>query len=281
MEYESTHVTYDGREALLSVVHDVTERELHERELTERSRQLSEFLSIAAHELGIPVTIMKGYAQTLERHISKLSPEIVQNIVSSIDSSADRLDQLVQELLDLSRIESGRFPFSMRSTCLKELANDAVSQMETQVTGHIFRTSVDDGMECMVDPARCVQTLLILLDNASRYAPRSSVVDIHAESDCGMAIVSVQDRGKGVPAEDREHIFEPFLRGEQHDHHSTTGLGLGLFVASEIVEGHGGRIWHEPRDGGGSIFRFSLPLASPSNLARRDSHGVAEKLNTH
>ncbi|MHB8780588.1 MAG: PAS domain-containing sensor histidine kinase [Candidatus Geothermincolia bacterium] len=281
VEYEATHVTHEGREALLSVVHDVTERELHERELTERSRQLSEFLSIAAHELGIPVTIMKGYAQTLERHIGKLSPEIVQNIVNSIDSSADRLEQLVQELLDVSRIESGRFPFSMRPVRLKELAHDAVRQIQMRVTGHVFQTNVDGELECAADPARCVQALLVLLDNATRYAPRGSMVEVHAEPEGEMAMVSVHDRGVGVPYEDRERIFEPFFRGEQHDHHSTTGLGLGLFVASEIVEGHGGRIGHEPRDGGGSVFRFSLPLASPSNLAGLDPHGVAETLKAH
>ena len=110
------------------------------------------------------------------------------------------------------------------------------------------------------DPEHIGQVLVILTENASRFAPEGSMVEVELDSRKeGEAMVSVMDRGPGVPEGDREKIFERFYQVDDDAHHSLGGIGLGLYIAREIVESHGGRIWHEPREGGGSIFRFTLP----------------------
>jgi signal transduction histidine kinase len=101
--------------------------------------------------------------------------------------------------------------------------------------------------------------LVILLDNAVSYSPPTSDVRIEAGPQDGGVVISVLDKGRGIPPKDRKTIFERFYQVEDSQHHSSTGMGLGLYIARQIVDGHGGRIWYEPREGGGSIFRFTLP----------------------
>ncbi len=235
---------------------------VYERALEDRAKQLSDFLSIAAHELNIPVTIMKGYSQTLGRHMKELSQDTIDDILRSIEGSSDRLERLVRELLDVSRIETGRLAMEMRKTDIEELLQRAVREIEMRGSRNLFRLDIAPGLHWINgEPEKLNQVLLILLENASRFSPASSLVEIRAEVREGEAVVAVMDRGMGVPEDDRVRIFEPFSQVEDPDHHSLSGLGLGLYIAQEIIQGHGGRVWHEEREGGGSIFRFSVPMA--------------------
>jgi two-component system, OmpR family, sensor histidine kinase VicK len=99
-----------------------------------------------------------------------------------------------------------------------------------------------------------------LLDNAAKFSPKGSQIGLEAELDGGEMLVSVLDRGDGVPEKEREKIFDRFYQMGDAEHHSVPGIGLGLYISKQIVIAHGGRIWHEPREGGGSIIRFSLPM---------------------
>ncbi len=118
----------------------------------------------------------------------------------------------------------------------------------------------EDPGEAWLDPDKFVRLMVILLDNAVKYSPRGSSVDICLGQSGSEALVSVLDRGAGIPERERSRIFDRFYQSEEVLHHSTPGLGLGLYIAKRIVEAHGGRIWCEAREGGGSVFRFTMPL---------------------
>ncbi len=109
------------------------------------------------------------------------------------------------------------------------------------------------------DPDKLTDVLIILLDNAINYSPPRSEIEVEVLPQDGGAIFSVKDRGPGIPLKESEGIFERFYQLEDSRHHSSTGMGLGLFIAREIVKGHGGRIWYEAREGGGSVFCFTIP----------------------
>ena len=118
-----------------------------------------------------------------------------------------------------------------------------------------------------VGPDRCIQLLIILLENAANFSPTSHPIEIEAAMRDGELLLSVQDMGPGVPEEASSRIFDRFVQLEDLRHHSKPGLGLGLYIAREIAQAHGGRIWYEPRAGGGSIFHFSIPMSGHTGHA--------------
>jgi PAS domain S-box-containing protein len=246
--------------AVVSLI-DVSMERVYEKALEERARQLSDFMSIAAHELNIPVTIMKGYAQTLARHIEELPGPTLQEILQNIEEGSNRLEHLVREMLDVSRIETGRMRVEMGEVELDGALRRAVREIEARGAGNLFRIRMDGAIDKVKgDPEKLNQVLLILLDNALRYSPPSSLIELEVAAHRDDAVVSVLDRGIGIPEGERQHVFEPFAQVEDVEHHSRSGLGLGLYIGREIVQAHGGKIWAESREGGGTVFRFTLPL---------------------
>ncbi len=247
---------------------DITLEKAYEKQLEERAKQLTDFLSIASHELGLPLTIIKGYAQTLAQHLDALSKEETAEILGSINASADRLNHLVQELLDVSRVETGRVVLQPQVVQLESLLGEVIKDMQMRADEHLFDLRAAAGVDTVgADPAKLRQVVMILLDNASRFSPRNSLIEIETAGEGEGVVISVLDRGVGVAPQDREWIFEPFSQVEDVDHHSSSGLGLGLYIASRIVAAHGGRMWHEERPGGGSAFRLLLPWASGETAA--------------
>ncbi len=259
----------EGKSVLVSFA-DITLEKIYEQQLEDRAKQLSDFLSIAAHELGLPVTIIKGYTQTLAAHFDALSEKDKAEILASIDASASRLNHLVQELLDVSRVETGRIALEPAVLELEPLLLEVVKEMQMRSDDHLFNIRVAPGIRTVnADPDKLRQVVMILLDNAARFSPQGSLIEIEttpadeaAGEVPGSVVITVLDSGVGVPQEERERIFEPFSQVEDLDHHSSSGLGLGLYIASRIVATHQGRMWHEDRPGGGSAFRFLLPPIS-------------------
>ncbi len=231
-----------------------------EEERFAREQALKDFIDIASHELRHPITLMKGYALTLREHGEKLSLEARRELLDAIDSGSDRLEALIRDLLDTSRIERGHFQLVREETDLPALLESAITEMERKGYPHRFVLSLSrDSMTRLVDAEKLTRVIIILLDNAVNFSNGLSPVELVLEEKDGEAIVSVMDRGPGIPERDRERVFERFYQVEDARYHSRPGIGLGLYIAREIVEAHGGRIWYEPRSGGGSVFRFSVP----------------------
>lgn len=230
-----------------------------EEERLAYEQSLKSLVDVAAHELRHPVTLMKGYALTLRDYGERLDDATRREYLEVINLGADRLDALIKDLLDVSRIERGRFFIKRREQRLEPLLERAVQEMRARGITHRLVLEVEGTLPPKaVDGERIVRVLIILLDNAVAHSPAHFPVTIQAGEGGEGVLVSVLDRGVGVPEEKRELIFERFYQVEDAMHHPTRGMGLGLYIAREIVEAHGGRIWHEPRQGGGSAFRFTI-----------------------
>lgn len=231
-----------------------------EEDLLSWEEGIKEFMDIASHELRHPITLMKGYALTLLNHFDRMDGATRRELLEVINQGADRLETLVSELLDLTRIERGRFTIRKKRVDPRRLLTRAVKEMQDRVPSRRFQLSAEEELQPRpMDEEKILQVLVILMDNAVKYTNGSAPVEVTArETEKGLEI-SVLDRGPGIPDDKRELVFHRFYQVEQVLHHSKPGLGLGLYIAREIVEGHGGKIWNEPREGGGTAFRFLLP----------------------
>jgi signal transduction histidine kinase len=239
---------------------DISDKKAYERELMDRTEQMRNFLDIAAHELRHPATLMKGYAMTLEARGKDTEEVVWHESLQAIEKGADRLVDVVEELLDVSRIERDSFPVLKEEVEIEPLVIRAVEEMLARgCDKELLMEMKDDVGRAWVDPEKFVRLLVILLDNAVKYSPVESSIEIVGEGKKEYLDFSVIDSGVGVPEEDKEKIFERFYQVEDVLHHGGPGLGLGLYIGKRIVEGHGGEIWYEPREKEGSIFRFTLP----------------------
>ncbi len=239
---------------------DITDKKSYELELEARAAQLRDFLDIAAHELRHPATLMKGYANALEEFGGDMKREDLLDSLAAINRGVDKLTDVVNDLLDVSRIERGPLSLDKRREGLANLIHAAVEEMASLAgSGRIEVELAEDLGEAVVDPAQFARLLVILLDNAVKYSPSETTIAVRAEKGGQDVIVSVLDRGAGIPEGQRQKVFDRFFQSEEVLHHSSPGLGLGLYIGKRIVDAHGGRIWYEPREGGGSVFRFTLP----------------------
>jgi signal transduction histidine kinase len=240
------------------------EVELARREAAEEALRLrDEFLSIAAHELKTPITTVRGVAQMLTRRraAGRLSDrEAETRLIRRIDQQSARLARLVENLLDLSRIDSDQLTIERGPTDLVPLVADVVAAYEEVGVPHQFRLRGAPEATVDADPVRIEQVLTNLIDNALKYAPEGGEVEVDLTVEGGHVRLAVRDHGLGVPPEHRAQLFERLYRGHQESHRS--GLGLGLYVSRQIVDRHGGTIRAEfPADGG---TRFVVELPAPT-----------------
>ncbi|MEW6553939.1 MAG: PAS domain S-box protein [Actinomycetota bacterium] len=225
------------------------------------NESLRDFVDIASHELRHPVALLSGFTETLEAHGSEMDDPTREEVVGAIRQATERIGRMVMGLMNVSLVERERFHISKRRTDLIALADRVLREMRSKAPEWEFELKpADRTLECEVDPERFHDLLVILLDNAVKYSDQGTVVEVVIERYGEEVAVSVLDRGVGVPPQHRDKVFNRFYQVEEAQYHSTPGLGLGLFLARQIVEVHGGRISCEPREGGGSIFSFTLPL---------------------
>lgn len=258
-------IQYRGRRAVLGNVLDITTHKQLERrmvEYEELDRLKTNLLSTVSHELRTPLAVIKGYSTLLLDYDRRLVEEEKQQHLSSIDRATDRLTELVEHLLDMSRLDAGLLRLEKVPTSISKLIGEAVA--EAQLTAPAGRvTSRVNGKlpRVNIDARRIRQVLDNLVDNAIKYSGDGSKVVIEAEETESELRISVTDRGIGIPPEDIDKVFDRMYRAEQRLSQGSQGLGLGLSVCKGMVEAHGGRIWVESQVGAGSTFHFTLPVA--------------------
>jgi len=234
-----------------------------ERRTVEELRRLStlraDFVSLVSHELRSPMAAVIGSARTLQRRWRELTPEHRDSFLALIADETDRLAALVGDVLDTSRIDAGTFPYSFGDVDVTELVQDAVAgasaaQDAVEVVARLPRRLP----RVRGDASRLRQVLVNLLDNAVKYAPDGTVVEVRASATNGGLVVDVADSGGGIAREDQEVIFEKF--GRVRGSSSKPGTGLGLYIARSIAEAHGGSLDVASEPGRGSTFTLTLPV---------------------
>jgi signal transduction histidine kinase len=237
--------------------------ELQARE--EAARLKEEFLSAAAHDLRTPLTVVLGQAELLERRLIRDPAAPVDRLgVSRMASEARRLRDLITELLDAQRLEQPGLPMDRVALDLRELVAE-VRNRQLELGLAIEVTQPSTPVLGTVDRSRVEQVLDNLIENALKYSLDGTPPDIRLWSDADEARIEVIDCGVGIPAAERDRIFDRFYRASNAQSITDTGMGLGLYICRRIVEEHGGRIWVEETPGGGSTFCVALPLEAPTN----------------
>ena len=227
-----------------------------------------EFVANVSHELRTPLSLIKGYAETLLDG-AKDNPEVATKFLQTIDRNARRLDLLIQDLLTISALESGRVslvmhPMEVRSF-VDRLLGDFKSRAEAR---HVRLISAVPALAAHADEARLEQVLGNLLENAIKYGREHGTVTVGGRTtDNGMIELFVQDDGPGIPAAALERVFERFYRVDKARSREQGGTGLGLSIVKHIVQGHGGRVWVESEPGQGAKFCFTLPTAKPEGTS--------------
>ena len=237
----------------------------------------SEFLGIVSHELKTPLTAIKGSAATALGSRRPLDPDETRELFTIIDEQSDRLRDLVDNLLDMTRIEAGRLSVSPEVADLRAIIREATHTFSRAGSGHEVRAEIPDGIPAVkADRRRMVQVIANLLTNAAKFSPQGTLIDIQVEHDAEKTTVHVRDHGRGISPDRLPHLFKKFSQ-VHGDAGKMGGSGLGLAICRGIVEAHGGRIWAQSAgEGIGSTFSFTLPTASQATPQRDSTSPAAD-----
>ncbi len=226
----------------------------------------SEFVSIASHQLRTPLTVIKGYLSLImEGSVGRCDPVAMESI-RKVSASTDRLVSLVNDLLDISRIERGILLLDIQPGRLELLAESVVDELYTRADKHgvslTFHRSRKKAPQVHLDKTKIREVMMNMVDNAVKYTPHGGKIDVSVKKDGKEVIFEVKDTGMGLSEDTIPKLFEKFSRGEGVSVIDTEGVGLGLFVAKRVIDGHGGRIWATSKGTNkGSIFSFALPIS--------------------
>lgn len=220
-------------------------------------------LSSVSHDLRTPLSTIKTAITSLGEDDVQWDEEARHGFITAIERETDRLSNLVENLLDMSRIEAGLLQPEKVWYPLDELVLDVLDHMRLRLQDRNVETCLPDALPPVeLDYVMIDQVLTNLLENAIRYTPAGSPLQVSIQRQEKVVVVSVADRGPGIAPEEREHIFDKFYRvhGKTNTSGATQGTGLGLAICRGLIEAHGGKIWVTERPGGGAEFRFTLPL---------------------
>jgi len=220
----------------------------------------STFISIISHELRTPVSLIKGYAETLLREDARWDAAVARDSLVIIDEEADRLAEMIDNLLDASQLQAGAMRMNMAEVALDKLAERLVEKFKTQSDKHMFQVDFSEDFPIVMgDEARLTQVLSNLLSNAIKYSPAGGQIRVEGRYRRSQVTISVSDQGPGIADADLPHVFERFYRADSDLTKRVKGAGLGLYLAKAVVEAHNGHIQVESAHGAGTTFTFSLP----------------------
>jgi signal transduction histidine kinase len=243
------------KDRILIAIEDITDR----REI---ERRKDDFLSIASHELKTPLTTIKGYVQMMNRIMPENADDKFKSIVNKTDQYVDRLNNLIAELLDVSRIQTGNIELHKNPFDFDKMIKETVENIQSASKTHRIILKGKTGIIYKGDESHIIQVVNNLLSNAIKYAPDHDEVDVYLSLVSDYLKVSITDHGMGINLDDQKKIFDRFYRvGEIQ--RSFPGMGIGLYICDQIIKNHGGTIWVESEKGKGSTFSFTLPLNTP------------------
>ncbi len=252
--YEQSRKLNETQQALLA--------EIDFRKAAERKKD--EFISIASHELKTPLTSVKGYIQLLERSIAKGDMEIVKSHISKAENQIEKLNSLITDLLDISKIESGKLKFNKAYFDIDKMVDGLIEVFhQTQPDFEIIKTGKSN---CQIygDEMRIEQVVINFLTNAVKYSPGTNKVFLNVKTIDNQIYIGVKDQGIGMQEDQTKMVFDKFYRVEETAQRFQ-GLGIGLYICAEIIKRHGGDINVKSIYGEGSEFYFTLPLKEEIN----------------
>ena len=247
-----------------------TQLEVANRELAAASRHKSEFLANMSHELRTPLNAIIGFSDVLEQRLFGELNERQAEYTRDIASSGRHLLDLVNEILDLSKVEAGRMELEPSEFALAETIRGALAFVRERAVGHGIALGADvppDLGTVVADERKVRQVLLNLLSNAVKFTPDGGTIDVRARRGTGEVEVAVRDTGIGIAPEDQAKVFDEFQQVGKPSDRSREGTGLGLTLAKRFIELHGGRMWVESTPGRGSTFSFAIPVGGPAPIA--------------
>jgi PAS domain S-box-containing protein len=219
----------------------------------------STFISVVSHELKTPVALIKGYVGTLRREDAHWDEKTVQNSLAVIEDEADRLSEMIENLLDATRLEAGVLAVNAADLSLPALASRLTERFQIQTDKHTIVVDFPpDFPIILADEKRISQVVSNLISNAIKYSPKGGEIRISGEARPKEVVVCVQDQGEGIPLGAIPHIFDRFYRAEDAQR-KTAGAGLGLYLARAVIEAHKGSIWADPKPQQGARICFALP----------------------
>ena len=253
----------------MGFVTDITNTKKMEEQLLRKEMELmqsklldekkDEFISIASHELKTPVTTIKAFAQIALKQAEKNTDTAILEFLKKINLHTNKLDSLLTELLDVSKIHAGRLTLSHTIVDFGPYLEEVVQSIKYVTPSHKINVIIKESTEVEIDTLRIEQVITNMLNNAAKYSPGKKDIDIETFVKNGFVITAIRDYGIGVSQKDMKKLFDRFYRVEETSK-SYAGLGIGLFISNEIIKHHKGKMWVESKEGEGSVFYFSLPV---------------------
>lgn len=239
--------------------------------IKELERQKDEFLGIASHELKTPVTSLKAFGQVLQNRFKKSGDMSSALLLQKMDAQINKLTTLIQDLLDVTKIESGKLQFHMEYFNIDECLQETVEEVQRTTDKHIITIHGSSGKKIWGDKERVGQVVTNFLTNAIKYSPHEKNINVSLSSEKDTISVSVKDYGIGIPKKDLESVFDRFFRVSAPTHSTVPGIGLGLYISSEIIKRQGGEISVSSKIREGSTFTFTLPIKKRPILQQHNS----------
>ena len=276
----------DLQEKSLSLELALAELGKKNEELEQASLAKTQILSTATHELKTPLTSIVGYVDRMLLRQDTVGPlnERQQRYMETVRNNAHRLKNLVDDLLDISRIEAGCLELSLRNLDLAQEIGESIKSLRTQFQEKQIRVSFMPSPDCpteiWADQLRFAQVISNLLSNACKYSPAGTTVTISVSRQGDAAQIEVSDQGIGISQEDQAKLFTKFFRADNSFTREASGTGLGLYITKHLVEAHGGSIWVESKEGQGTTFSCLWPSAAAGSSQEDQAETEQEPLVT-
>jgi signal transduction histidine kinase len=273
IEAANLNIMEDLNETLMKLKNSQKKIKIQNIQLKKLDELKTAFLNVTSHELRTPMTTIKGYVQMLlKQGFGRLTEEQKKSL-DVVLRNANRLDRLIEDILDVSRLQSGTMKFIPKITDIKIVVDETVESLcpyadFKRITIH---ADVEEGVpQLFIDEERIRQVLANLVNNAIKFSPDSSTINIKIKKDKkNLVLFDVQDHGRGIPKNKQKRVFNLFYQVDAGMDRKFGGAGLGLAISRGIVIAHGGRIWVESKEGEGSNFKFTLPVKPVKNLEQQ------------